>query len=190
MIINHKHKFIFIHIPKTGGTSISNYCIEKIEGSLYNRINEDSVDINKHIYAKELIDIFDYSNYNSFAVVRNPFEVTVSHYFFGLRVENLSMDEYSFEDFLELMVKPNAIRQPMVEYISDGSDILIKDIVRFENLESELKSYFNKISLNLDSLGRHNIGNHLHYSKYYNEKTYNIVNDYFSEDIKKFNYKF
>ena len=198
MIINHKHKFVFIHIPKAGGTSISNYCEEKIEGSLRNYLNNDKIEeINPHIYASDLMCKFDYSNYNSFTVVRNPFDLVVSQYFWSIQ-NNLPLFpdvsdsiDYSFEDFVKLVIQPNAIRQPMMEFITDEhGKFLIKNFIRFENMENDLREYFNIIDLNLEYLGHHNKSLHVEYKEYYNEETYTLINNYFSEDIKTFNYKF
>ena len=45
MFINHKHKFIFIHIPKTAGTSIENAA--KSAGIVWGRFNRNNLNINQ-----------------------------------------------------------------------------------------------------------------------------------------------
>jgi hypothetical protein len=87
-MISHKHKTIFIHIPKCGGTSVevlflNDLGITFLERScfvMFPNSNEKvgpkrlshltaSEMINNHFISQELFD-----NYYKFAVVRDPFE--------------------------------------------------------------------------------------------------------------------
>ncbi len=83
MIISHEYKFIFIHIGKTGGTSI-----EKV---LCNHLNIDFEQTKKspegkwwkHIWAKymkEYVGEEIWNDYFTFAFVRNPFDMILSLY--------------------------------------------------------------------------------------------------------------
>lgn len=100
MIISHSHKFIFIKIPKTAGTSIVNHLgpylneemrnpslgdHERIRDTLVGKVNE------KKIYRPGIISIskennlnqhFDINDYFKFAFVRNPWDVRLSRYFY------------------------------------------------------------------------------------------------------------
>ena len=97
MIISDKKKFIFIHIYKTGGTSIRR-CLEKYDSSynffhfIKSKFTENSVLrptlTHKHSDAKTIrktIGAEIYDNYFSFCFVRNPWEWQVSLYNFILR---------------------------------------------------------------------------------------------------------
>jgi hypothetical protein len=76
-MISHSHKFIFIHIPKCGGTTI--------ESSL-KRYASDVTGYHASVRAKrlrnkELFDALDtYENYHTFSFIRNPFERILSTY--------------------------------------------------------------------------------------------------------------
>ncbi|NER36905.1 MAG: sulfotransferase family protein [Oscillatoria sp. SIO1A7] len=83
MIICHEYKFIFIHIGKTGGTSI-----EKVLCN-YLGINFEETEKNpegewwKHIWAKYMIEYIGediWNNYFTFAFVRHPFDMILSLY--------------------------------------------------------------------------------------------------------------
>ena len=72
-MISHKHKFIFIHIPKTGGSSVESFFTGGYtEGGLNS----------KHRMAKSYEAKFPnkFLKYFKFSVVRNPWEKCFSHY--------------------------------------------------------------------------------------------------------------
>ena len=68
MIINHNKKYVFVHIHKTAGTSISINML-KSGGIKYK---------NKHSFITELEN--EYKNYFKFSFVRNPWDRLVSWY--------------------------------------------------------------------------------------------------------------
>ena len=82
MVICHQKKCIFIHIPKTAGTSIEQF----IKDNGQNHIELIGVSNNRsmhHYTAHELKNIFPtlYNNYYKFSIVRNPYERLLSEYY-------------------------------------------------------------------------------------------------------------
>ena len=79
-MINHKNNFIFVHIPKCGGTSIesvfdSTAHIKNVTGQ------HNGTTWRKHMTLKTHELLFpDLENYFKFSVVRNPWSMTVSMY--------------------------------------------------------------------------------------------------------------
>jgi len=71
-MINEKEKFIFLHIPKTGGTSINDAVMKEL-GS--RTVNLRHYNLRRHGLSKEESD-----KYTIFAVIRNPFDRVVSSY--------------------------------------------------------------------------------------------------------------
>jgi hypothetical protein len=72
-MINHKHKFIFIHIPKCGGLSVST-ALEWV--GLRHHTME--------FYMKNYAD-YDLDEYYKFTFVRNPWSRVVSWYFYHMK---------------------------------------------------------------------------------------------------------
>ena len=69
-IFNNNKKFIYVHIPKTGGTTI-----EKVLGS------DSSGKLRGHISLKDVKKrLDDYDECISFVTVRNPWDLYVSNY--------------------------------------------------------------------------------------------------------------
>ena len=97
MIISHSHKFIFIKIPKTAGTSIVDHLDPYLNQELrdldlgdHERIRDNHFP-EKGIYKPGIISIlkenhlnkhFDINSYFKFAFVRNPWDVRLSRYFY------------------------------------------------------------------------------------------------------------
>jgi hypothetical protein len=101
-IINHTHKFIFVHIPKCGGTSVthfmarfSKYCDLEIGGTPLGQQLESLFfqrhGLRKHSLAKEIKAVVGQETWDrffKFSFVRNPFSRAVSTYRFLRRWRN------------------------------------------------------------------------------------------------------
>ena len=77
-------KYIYIHLPKTGGTFVSQVLYD-IEHTIANRIkrlllNGTYVDVNKHGICSEIPEKFE--NIPIFTTIRNPYDRYVSQYEF------------------------------------------------------------------------------------------------------------
>jgi len=89
MIISHKSKYIFVHIPKTAGTSIEaefNICEACVlSGEVFNFFDKPSIAVYKHAdlnFIKWLWGNEIYNSYYRFSIVRNPFDRIISMYWF------------------------------------------------------------------------------------------------------------
>jgi hypothetical protein len=75
-MISHEHKFIFVHVPKTGGTSIES--LLDLSGAKHNTARQ---------YRNFFPDVW--KRYFSFAFVRNPWDRVLSFYMFRKQVRQL-----------------------------------------------------------------------------------------------------
>ena len=150
-------KIVFIHIPKTGGHSISKALkdIDAFENLNNGDLHRILVDYNN--ITKEHI---------SCTVIRNPYDRFISLYYWGLRhnVIKQKMDIYIF-------VKnpiPNTDGRfsywwkPMVEWIIKDNEKFIKHILNFENLNSDYKKMCETENIPYNSLERLNLNTTKH----------------------------
>ena len=96
MIINHTHRFVFIHIPKAAGTTVTRtlsqltrYCDQEIGGTQLGEAAQNyfmkRFGIRKHSRAETVMNVMGrerYMSYFRFAFVRNPYTRLASSYHF------------------------------------------------------------------------------------------------------------
>ena len=82
MIINHVNRFIFVHICKTGGTTIKNIFRHRF-GKDFNQIKKLELDTYYgHVPLSEIENHVDLKSYNISCIVRNPWDLVVSKFFY------------------------------------------------------------------------------------------------------------
>ncbi len=199
-MINHKHKFLFIHIPKTAGRSIEKYfhsvgIYADDEAGKYKDVTGSQYDetlIEPHLLPQDYLDIYGESilSYFWFCFVRNPFERAVSEYFYSLDKKLINS---SFEQFLEkkeiknYTYKNHELKQ--LDFILNEKKIF-DFIGRFENFKPDFNLLLKKLDLPYKDCPHINQSNHVNYRNYYNEKTRNFISVYYKEDLSYFNYGF
>ncbi len=226
MPINNGKKLIFVHIPKTAGTSIEQYMDIHTPGDKANMMTLSGEWMNglvKHFRAQDIRAILSpeiYDTFETFTVVRNPWDRIASLYHYGKQVITPAMKSlglkdflvfYTFELFLHLIqTTPNFPGvKPQTEYIldEDGKTILVKKIFKYENLNSpnqNVKSFLaRKMGKDIAKFPHankllHNKNLNTDISKYqnfkyqnlYSPETAKIVQNMFSEEIRLFDYEF
>jgi hypothetical protein len=173
MIISEQYNFIFVHIPKTAGLSVTDAFGKygrprgrTIWRSISRRLPFTESPATAHfrvhepaskMIAKLTRPVFD--RFLSFSVVRNPFDHAVSHYEYmkQFRIKSTAdkVGEMSFRGYLEYrMRKPfwnDTIFARMPDqsyYLTDRSGALaVKRLVRFENLNAELEQLSRDLAL-------------------------------------------
>ena len=184
-MINHEHKCIFVHIPKTGGTSV--------EVALQGRGEQDSIKHKTALqYKSQNSDIWD--DYFKFTIVRNPWDLMIS--WWKWRTQSKKRASLPFLKFLKEnknMIPGNEhIKSGLTyfDFISDGNNILVDKIYRFENFQEDFDDVCKEIGIPRQKLPQINKTKRMHYSDYYDDKTRKLVADKFKKDIEYFNYEF
>ena len=100
MIISDSKKFIFIHIPKTAGTSIA-AALRQYQNPKCNALHSNSFD-RKHPTTNEIkthLGEERFNQYYKFAFVRNPWDRVLSNYYWHIKQGELRHG--TFEDYIQ-----------------------------------------------------------------------------------------
>jgi len=195
-MICHKHKCIFIHIPRTAGTSV--------EQSIRPDWTFSDFHKEKHLLASTAKKLYSeyWDNYFKFSFVRNPWDrmVSMSKYsgFYGCNIIDgkLSIEQY-IKKFAGAEVDPRSKSYgddsetiPNAVYLN----ILNEDVDfvgRFENLQEDYNTICSIIGCTNKLLHKEKgARKKKNYADFYTEATQKIVGEKYTKDIEYFNYKF
>ena len=191
-------KVCFVHIPKTGGTSVREV-IEKLD---------EREAIPKTFYAPHGKDLNKYINIlNSnpeifrFTFVRNPWDRAVSSYLYMCAVNEINEKTTGFKKFIsdycnDCYDHPNKneeIKWHMIEQhllVYDEQKPMVDSVGRFENLQTDFNRILEKINIPPQSLPHKKKTKRKHYAKYYDAESRELVGRLYAKDIELFNYEF
>ncbi len=184
LLLNRAQKWAYIHIPKTGGTSLTNI-LNKIGGT-------ETIAVHDSIRALDNV-----SKFFIFTIVRNPYTRMVSAYLHRLRKNEF---KYDFQTFLKTYNENHLDILPQSYYINAGKteDKQVSYIARYENYEDEIKKLLNKLNHNskIPHLNKNpiydkhpNLKQEKYYNTFYTEDWMkNIIKERYESDFKIFNY--
>ncbi len=212
MLLSTEKNFLFIHIPKTAGSSINHllYPYRNFEYSTTSHLTIENY--------RNWIDSKLFNNLFKFSFVRNPWDLQVScwKYFvrnFGLTIdfksyilwkflEETNLLDYSKyltnikeDDKIEQHIR-NAFyinRVPQMYFlISENGKIMVDYIGRLETIEYDMKLICDKLDIDLQFVPKINVSNieGESYQNYYDEEAKKIVGDRFKLDCELFGYTF
>jgi|9_EtaG_2_1085328.scaffolds.fasta_scaffold13710_3 hypothetical protein len=204
MYINHDKKFIFVHVPKTAGSSI--HIFFKDFFSVLDR--SDPLPKLHHQSITSILRKYpDCTDYFKFAVTRNPYDRFLSGWrdFYQNRNRersshpNLLDDNSTFEKFcLEFTNSPwseDIHFIPQYKLLTENGEIKVDKIIKFESLKNDLKEVFDLLDLPMENFNkqvkhRETYKQSKSYNEYYNDSTKKIVASFFKQDLELFNYEF
>lgn len=195
LIYNNK---VFIHIPKTGGTSISsltcptNYFINKNEYS----------NIDNYLLIHAPINLINEKENNiikKIAFVRNPYTRFMSIYCMsknlGIHNNDISIDGITnfCKDFREKNIYNDYIFKPMTYYICDENlNVNVDYVFKYENFDEDILKYCKIMEINIpDNIPYINYNifiDKTYYNNYFNSYIYEFINDIYNDDFEIFNY--
>lgn len=194
MRISHKHKFIFISVPKTGSESVR---------SVLNQFSDINSSTGLHAHHKkysQILNDFNYSkHYTCFGFVRNPWDRCVSHWFhikkhaqntkhyYGDRCRKILKTTFCFKDYLI----SEHILDPCFNWLSSNNlDLDIDFFCKMEAMQEDFAIVCEKIGIPKQQVPHINKTTHKHYPEYYDDETREIVAEKYAKDIEYFGYKF
>lgn len=176
--VSHKYKTCYIHIPKTGGSTIE-----------YVLFGRDCV--SEHC----MIEYYDtYYNYFIFSIVRNPYTRIISIY--NYYINGGDQSEYD----KKLVNKNTTLDDFLINYNYENLNHLctqftflknskhINYIAKFEDYHNEIKKICNVLNIEISTIP------HKRKTEYINNiiitpKFINLVNDLYKEDFTNYDYK-
>jgi hypothetical protein len=185
-------KILFIHIPKSGGTSIATALLEKPSGHPY---------LYEYYYANKSYT----KNFFKFCVVRNPFDRLVSAYAHisqrdcQQRFKDLfnELNIATFYDLIKCLDNPKKYKKivntivhfrsqhELIEHKNIKMDVIYK-FEEFDNIEKDINK---RLKTNI-SISKLNSSPRKSYREYYDAYAKDVVSRIYRKDLDLFDYKF
>jgi hypothetical protein len=217
MLLSIKHKFLFVHIAKTGGTSIraalaplrrrDPYSWPMFLCSRLSRLTGHRIGVKlprhaKLVAAREMLPRELFDDLFKLAFVRNPWDLQVSS-FHHIRRErpHLLQGRTDFKEFLRWKLDPERPYQyhidTSMELQSDylrglHGEVLIDFVGQYEHLEADFAEACRRIGLPARPLPhrRRADDRRTDYRTYYDDRSAEWIADRFALDIEVFGYRF
>jgi hypothetical protein len=196
---------LFIHIPKTGGTSVEKYFSEKFNielnnSALYDFLNleikeQNKIEINSslqhmtHNTIMKYKDFFNinYENLEIITIVRNPYYRVLSDLFFLKKIDKYTSKLHVYnvmQKYITTLWDNHGL--PQYLFLVDENNELIQNIkiMGTESLQSDMiqLGYTDfDIKTNCNE-------NNINYNDYLNTDSINLINKYYERDFELFGY--
>lgn len=196
-MISLSKKFIYIHIPKTGGNTIqealmsysddvvsykSSAGIVKISDAFQGlSVTNEKLGIkNKHATIEDYFRVLgsDIHDYFIFTSIRNPYDRAISSSAFV----HGPKDKYSIDD---LFLFPEHLH-----YLSVKGKIFVENFIRFEHMQSDYEKICKTLNLDSKKLGHRNAAIRGRYQDHYTSECREHVETVYAGDIKYFGYTY
>ena len=216
MLLSHRYQFVFVHIAKTGGTSVraalsalrwrdpSYYLVwpaHKVSGLFGHRLGLKFPRHAHLIAAQEMLPAEYFDRLFKFAFVRNPWDLQVSSFHHIRRERPEAMNGISdFNEFMQWKFDPERPYQYHIDtslnlqtdYLVDLHGAMLVDFVgHYENLEADFARVCERIGVRLNLPHRRAARDReKDYRTYYNDHSRELVARHFARDIEQLEYRF
>lgn len=214
MILSRGRQYIFIHIPKTGGTSLA----LALEGKAMaddimlgdtpkarkrrGRVKgvKTSGRLWKHARLSDLYGLVDQAEMEAFFVftlVRNPWDQVVSYYHWlkEQRFDHPAVAAAKALGFSEFLADPGTqaafANDRAAAYVSDGNGVDRCNLyLRLEHLAQDVAKLEAALDIKLGAIPHENKSVRGAYRDYYSDQDAALIGQNFAEDVKRFGYSF
>ena len=206
-MISHRHRCIFVHIPKTGGTSIENLIwpgprttADLWMGFIDRYHNKYQTGGLQHLLATQIraeVGTEVFAEFYKFSIVRNPWDKAVSQYssmdgredlrdFIGMKKGD------SIKRYLDLIGRKKHVQwEPQVSFLRDSNgDLLVDFVGRYEAFSPSVFHVLSAIGVRSDTVPHENASRRGPYPGYYDSESREMVADLYAADIEAFGYSF
>lgn len=189
-------KFIFIHPPKCAGTSVREILrieFESTQGGIYEPAPHWSLkEWANYIKHTHELTSFDIKEWFVFGVIRNPFDRVLSYHEHIIRQEN---PKSIFKEWVKTSLHNHYFRthanfMNMFDY---NKQLSCDYFIRQEDIENGVRGLTEKLNIQnyeLKHIRHKTKRKESDYRKFYDNKTQQIIYDFFKDDIEYFGYEF
>lgn len=184
-MIDHQRQLLFVHIARTGGTSIEAALIGRDWWEVDPPSKHLSASQTRRLYGDEL-----WNRYFKFSVVRNPWDRLVSMWATGWwEPDSSARDRTRFPEWVRnLQPHPHEHYQSL--HYHEILDEPIDRVLRFEHLAADFERLLSDVGRPAVSLPHCEGRSRESYQRYYDARTRDYVGEVFAEDIRRFGYQF
>ncbi len=216
MLLSHRYQFLFVHIAKTGGTSVrsalnslrwrdpSYYLVwpaHKLSGLFGHRLGLKFPRHAHIIAAKEMLPAPYFDQLFKFAFVRNPWDLQVSSFHHIRRERPEAMQGIDdFNSFMRWKFDPERPHQYHIDtslslqsdyLVGLHGETLVDFIGRYENLSEDFAEVCRLIGVNLQLPHKRQARDRdSDYRRYYDDHSRELVAQHFAADIQLLGYAF
>lgn len=219
MLISDRHKFVFLHIPKSAGQSVAT-ALMPFAALGYQRLLSSIIPYRwqlkastqlqlrfgiytapqpyaDHVRLKDLVramGLDQFQEYFSFTFVRNPWDRLLSAYTYSMANRRHGRHEFmkqfaGFNEYVGWHCQHDTYGY-QVDWVQDDTGRqLISFVGRFENLSRDFQYVCKQLGLNA-KLPSLNRSNNVKYQDVYNQESRELVRAAYERDIKAFDYSF
>ncbi|MFY0598811.1 MAG: sulfotransferase family 2 domain-containing protein [Cyclobacteriaceae bacterium] len=206
MLVSHDYKFIYIKPKKVAGSSIQAYLARYCENGI--NFHRDPKSHMKAEDVKALVGDEVWNSYLKITSVRNPWDKTVSLYFWRKRKRPLYVHirrilrgwpwhgpahRYNFKDFVKAMFENDTLNEDKAITNIDGR---LPDyyFIRYESMHQDLEKLCERLGVtyNPDDMPQKKVGHRKSrsYEEHFDEESKEFVARAYQEEIERFGYTY
>ena len=217
MLLSHRYQFLFVHIAKTGGTSVRaalnplrwrdplyylSFPAHKISGFTGHKLGLKFPRHAHIIAAKEMLPEEYFNKLYKFAFVRNPWDLQVSSFHHIKRERPDALNGYTdFKSFMRYKFDPERAYQYHIDtslslqsdYLVDLRGELCVDFLgHYENLQQDFNQVCQTIGIQTRTLPQQRVDKtrQQDYRTYYDDQTIELVATHFKKDCELLAYRY
>ena len=201
MLVNHKRKLVFIHIPKNAGTTYKSVLYSTHGDVEWERPFTDEKKYT-HSPLKSFYASFPESkDYKVITIIRNPYERALSWYSYYRtptyynRHPQMRAIHYAQQSFLEFLkwynrsFKSKWEMLPQVWWYTHKKKLHSDYQIRFENLEQDINKVSNELDMNIIKIPHNNKSSEsLTVGDVYCDESISIINEWYKKDFEELDY--
>jgi hypothetical protein len=178
---------LFVHINKTGGTSVSAALGAPL--TMHPTATEMKAYVGHEAWEDKL----------SFAIVRNPFDRIVSQWCYRVKTNQNQLGEgkADFATWVHSVFEQNDAKyrdkprffMPQIDWIQDNGSVIVDEVARFECMEHDLQLIAGQVGMLLE-LPHLNSTDRRSYREYFDSATRRTIEQAFRTDLEYFGYEY